>query len=136
MTNSNPDLVVVDSSVWVQFLNVPDSEERHQVTGLINRGIAATTGVIVAEVLHGARSREHFRDLSEMMAGLHYLETTRRVWDSVAELTFVLKSRGATVPMPDLVIATVAMEYRCRLLTRDQSFERIPGLILYSPKDE
>ena len=119
--------------MWLQFFNRPGSPERAQVDELIARKVAATTGVVVAEILQGARSQEHLRELEDMMRGLPFLDTTRAVWEIVGELAFTLRSKGESLPIPDLAIGAVAIEYRCQLFTRDEDFRRIPGLQLYSP---
>lgn len=127
------DLVLVDSSMWVQYFNMPNSPEHSRVRELVLKDMAAVTGVVVAEVLHGARSEEQFDELKYIMDGVPYLETSKQVWDTVGRLTFLLKSRGATIRLPDLIIGAVAVEHGCPLFTRDGDFSRVPGLELYDP---
>lgn len=127
-------LVLVDSNLWIDFLSLADGRERSELGRLLQRRIAATTGVVSAEVLYGARSGEHFEQLGEVLGRLHFLETTRAVWHTVAELGFDLKLRGENIALPDLIIAAVSIEHGCPLYTRDDDFQRVPGLRFHSPE--
>ena len=65
---------------------------------------------------------------------LDFLETTQAVWESVAGLAFDLKTKGESLPLPDLILAAVSLQHGCQILTRDKAFQRIPGLRLYTPE--
>ena len=127
------DLVLVDTSMWVQFFNLPDSAERAAVDDLIDREVVATTGIIVSEVLQGARSTSHFTEIAEFMEGPRYLELTHPLWINAGALAFDMKMKGQPIPMSDVLIGVAAVEYGCSLYTGDHHFERVPGLTLYSP---
>lgn len=127
-------LILVDSNLWIDFLSLADGRERSELGRLLEERVAATTGVVSAEVLYGARSKEHFDRLAEVLGRLHFLDTTKAVWQTVAALGFDLKSRGETVALPDLVVAAVSIEHGCPLYTRDDDFQRVPGLRFHSPE--
>jgi predicted nucleic acid-binding protein len=135
MNRSSSDLVLVDTSIWLQFLRVPSSSEGLTLARLMNEGVVATTGIIFAEVLVGSRSRQHFDRLADPLRRMHFLETTREVWERVADLAFTLKVRGASIRLPDIIIGAVALEYGCRLFARNSDFQRIPGLRIYEPQN-
>ena len=132
--DTNPaDLVLVDSNLWIDFLSVPDSRDRSELHGLMRRRLAATTGIVSAEVLYGASSNEQFERLARLMNRIHFLDTTQVVWTTVTGLAFHLKQTGEPLPLPDLIIAAVTIEHGCRLFTRDQGFQRIPELRMFVP---
>jgi predicted nucleic acid-binding protein len=121
-------LVLVDTSIWVDFLANPQSAVDSELDGLMARAEAAVTGIVLVEVLNGARSKEEFQYLGELLNGLPFLDTTQRVWRRVSELAFSVKARGQTMTMPALVIGAVALEYECLLFTTDKAFSRVPAL--------
>ena len=133
MRAAQSSLVLVDSNLWLDFLSLSNSPGRSELAELMKRRVAATTGVVSAEVLHGARSAEHFARLARLLNRVHYLDTTQAVWETVAELAFALKLRGEALPLPDIVIGAVALQHGCQLYTLAQDFRRIPGLELYEP---
>ena len=101
------------------------------VQALIDQDMAATTDMVVAEVLQGANSEEDFQKLADRMQGLHYYHATEELWRMAARLSFDLKRRGLITPLADLAIATVAMENGLAVYAVDDHFQRVPGLELH-----
>jgi predicted nucleic acid-binding protein len=58
---------------------------------------------------------------------------TQPVWIRTGDTSAGLLRRGLTLPIPDLVIAALALEHRCQAYSSDRQFHHIPGLQLYSP---
>ena len=131
MSPTPSDLVLVDTNLWIDFLSLPDFPERLDLEELMEGRRAATTGIVSAEVLYGARSEQDFERLAALLSRVHVLETTTAAWKTVAKLAFNLKQGGDSLPLPDLVIAAVSLHHGCSLFTRDQGFRRIPELRLY-----
>ncbi|MCH9037266.1 MAG: PIN domain-containing protein, partial [Chloroflexi bacterium] len=88
--------------------------------------------IVFAEILKGARNQEDFGRLREDMTRLPYLEATQETWITAGALSYQLRVRGVTVSLPDLVIASLAMEGDYEVYTLDNHFQRIPGLKLYN----
>lgn len=127
MRTPTSSLVLVDSSLWIDFLWYSTSPGRSELAELMKRRLAATTGVVSTEVLRGARSPEHFARLARLLNRVHYLDATQAVWETVAELAFALMSRGKALPLPGLVIGAVALQHGCPLYTLDQDFPANTG---------
>ena len=125
--------VLIDSSIWIQYLNLSDFPGHDSIDDLISDDTACVNGVIKAEVLLGSKSRCEFRELGDIFAGVLELPTNGHVWNLVAELAFELKLRGEMLPIPDLIIAATAISHGCRLYTFDKGFARITELRLYEP---
>lgn len=97
---------------------------------------AATNVVIQAELLIGAKHEREYRELDADLSALPHLGVTGEVWALASRLGFALRRAGATVPIPDLVIASTALSYGCALLHLDEDFKRIARrapLKLYKP---
>jgi predicted nucleic acid-binding protein len=127
------DLVLADTNIWIDYFKVRNYRYEKTINNLIDAQTMATTGVIVAEVLHGSRSKAQFEEVADMLSGLAMLDTTEPVWWSASRLTYRLKEQGETLPLPDIVIAAVALEYECSLFTEDLGFRRIPELQFFEP---
>jgi predicted nucleic acid-binding protein len=124
-------MIVIDTSVWVQGFRVSAALERSEVDRLLARDEVAMVGVVMAEVLQGARNPEEFEELRTWLMALPYLEETRQTWVRVGDLSYQLRQRGLAVGVLDLVIATLALEHGCAVYSLDEHFQRIPGLVLY-----
>ena len=135
MNRFDRDLVVLDTSVWINYTNFPASSYRVAVDRLIDIDRIATTGIVIAEVLQGARSKEDYPELSNMLRGPHFLDATRETYESAGELSFRLRRQGQQIPMSDVIIAATAIEFGCPVFSDDAHFDRIPELTLYEPGD-
>lgn len=127
------DMVIVDSSVWLQALNRQDSPERREVDDLLERRETMMVGAVLAEVLQGARRSQEFERLRADLSAVPYLAETKETWTRVGTLSYELRRRGLTVPLIDLLIAALALEHGQELYTGDEHFRRVPGLKLYQP---
>ena len=128
-----PPGVVVDTSVWVEFLRGGRGGDSSVVEDLIRSSQAVTCGMVLAELLAGVRDAEDRRQLQEALAGLDYLETREQTWRRAGELAAELRSKGRTLPMSDLIVAALAIEHGLTVLTADSHFRHIPGVRLYAP---
>lgn len=127
-------LVLADTAIWIDYFKRGLRRHRETIDRLIDSQRMATTGVIVAGVLCGSRSRTQFEEAADVLRALPILETSESVWWSVSNLSYRLKEQEDTLPLADIVIAAVAMEYDCSLFTEDADFQRIPDLCLYHPE--
>lgn len=124
-------MIIVDTSVWIQAFRVDASPERSQVDSLLAGGEAAIVGIVLAEVLQGSRTDVEFSSLHSRLTALPYLQETAQTWVEASRLSFELRQDGITIPVPDLLIAALALEGDHELYTLDEHFQRIPGLKLY-----
>lgn len=133
MRSRGRDMVIVDSSVWLQAFNVQGSPERREVDELLERREAAMVGAVLAEVLQGARRLQEFERLRADLSAVPYVAETQDTWIRVGTLSYELRRQGLTVPLMDLLIATLALEHGHELYTGDEHFRRVPGLTFYRP---
>ncbi|MCI2429482.1 PIN domain nuclease [Candidatus Acetothermia bacterium] len=120
------ELVLIDTSVWIAALRVGGPVVvRHEVEQLLAASRAATTPIVMLELLSGTRSSREFRELKEDLEALGQLELTPAVWERAYRLGCELRRAGLTVPIVDILIATLALEHGCMLLHADRHFEQI-----------
>lgn len=126
-------MVIVDTSVWIEYFRDPDSVHGDAVERLINSGEVAIVGVVHAELLQGARTEQEARDLEYDLAAFAFLETKQDTWRRAGRLLFELRRRGVTLPVTDAIIAAAALQAKHEVYTLDEHFQRVPGLRLYKP---
>ena len=125
--------VVVDTSEWAQYYRVGDSPEAMEVRHLLGAGDVVMVGIVYAELLRGARDEKQFRDLQDELGGLPFVETDKDSWERAGRLLAELRRQGLSVPLPDAVIAALALQHGLEVFSRDEHFQRVPGLQLHSP---
>jgi predicted nucleic acid-binding protein len=128
--------VVVDTSVWASFFRVPGSQEGEELARLLDAGEAVMVGVVLAELLRGARDEEELQFLEETLGALPFLEAREETWRRAGRLLFRLRRSGAQGNLADALIAALAMENGCQVYSLDEDFRHIPGLALYSPRQD
>lgn len=122
-------LCLIDTSVWIEVFPPRRATAApaliDHVETLVATGTAATTGVIQVELLAGARSDAQYQQLERALAGLAWLPVPNSVWASASRMAFQLRLSGTTIPVPDLLIAAVALDAGALLLHRDRHFDAI-----------
>lgn len=123
--------VLVDTSVWVEFLDRFNPLVRDEMKDLLHRGEVATSGLVMAELRQGARSPAQVRAILDAMAPLTYLEAEQATWLRAGELAAAGAGRGRRLEIGDCLLAALALREGCLLFTLDRDFEHIPGVKLY-----
>jgi predicted nucleic acid-binding protein len=119
-------VVVVDTSVWIDFFNNPDMEGNNRLEELIrDHNRAAICGVILQEILQGIREQKSFELTRQRLLFLPFLESTGEVHLLAASIYRDLRKRGVTVPSVDAAIAAIAIYHGFPLFTRDDHFTEI-----------
>jgi predicted nucleic acid-binding protein len=121
-------VILVDSSAWIEYLRSSGSPvERHLRAALANGQPLATTGVILLEVLAGARDEPHARDLRRLLARCKLLPAEEPSdHEAAAALYRACRRQGITIRRPpDLLIATISIRTGACLLHLDADFTAI-----------
>ena len=126
-------MIIIDTSIWIDALQVQDSPQAREVRNLIASGQGALIGTILVEVLRGARSHDEFEDLREKMGGAFFLDGTEPTWRLASELLLDLRLRGEMIPVADAIIAAHGLIDGHSIYSTDRHFHRINGLQLYEP---
>jgi predicted nucleic acid-binding protein len=118
-------MVIVDSSVWIDYFNGVATPESELLDQLLGREPVAIGDLVLAEVLQGFQDDSDYRtarDLLGSLAVFDLLGAARAI--RVAENYRALRKRGVTVRKTiDAVIATFCIEQRLPLLYSDRDFD-------------
>ncbi len=95
--------------------------------GELEAGRALVSAVTATELLVGARGDGAAR-LEQLVAGLPVVDVGRDVAGLAGRLGAAARSAGATIPLPDLLIAATATWLGVPLLTCDSDFFRGVGI--------
>jgi len=90
-----------------------------------------TCGIVIFEVLQGIKSEGEKNKILSILASLPYGEMTKKLWQSAAELSLLVKKNGVNLPLSDIFIAAIAIENDLSVYTLDSHFAQIPNLKLY-----
>lgn len=125
--------VLVDTSVWIEFFNRPDSPEKAEVDRLIDAGGVCLAGIVLAELLQGIRRGQDRKIVLAHFEKFPYEEMTRETWIDAGRLGEELDRKGKRTPLSDRALAVLCRQRGLSLYTLDAHFQRIDGLRLHLP---
>jgi len=120
--------VLVDTCIWVQFFNRPQSAEKKAVDALLDDNRAALIGPIVTEILQGIPREPQANYVVSLLRGMRCLEATWEDWIEAARLGRRLAADGHRLPLSDLVLAAVSLRLDAEVYSTDPDFDPISEL--------
>lgn len=119
-------MVLVDTSVWIDFFQDDDSLYAKTLEGLIkDSNRAVICGVILQEVLQGIKDHTTYELTKERLLKFPFLDTNKETYIFASFLYRNLRRKGITVPSIDTTIASIAILNRIPLFTKDEHFKTI-----------
>lgn len=128
-------MLVVDSTVWIDFFNDADHPAVEQLSLMLDRGEVrlVVPDLVLYEVLRGFRHEAAYRAARRLMESLAVEDTASADLALAAAQHYrSLRAQGITVRSPiDVLVAAFCIERDYALLHRDrdfQAFEDLRGL--------
>jgi predicted nucleic acid-binding protein len=120
-------MILVDTSVWIDFFNGADTPHRHELHRLIEQEVdLALTGLVLTEVLQGFRHEKDFRAAQEHLLTFPRFDLNPpEDYLGAARLYRECRRKGITVRKPiDCLIAQVPLANGLTVFHRDSDFDR------------
>jgi len=120
-------MVVVDTSIWVDFFAGRQTTQVRRMKSLIDEGEdVALCGVILTEILQGIRGDPDCARVESILRSFLFLEMSRETFLSAARIYRSLRFKGVTIRNSvDCMIAACCIENEARLLHHDRDFDAI-----------
>jgi len=118
-------LIVVDSSVWIDFLNGLDAPHVRRLHSLLGASEIAIGDLMLCEVLQGLRTEREAAEVEKLLRSFQVVGMAGAAIAVVAARNYrTLRARGATVRKTiDLLIGTWCIENTLPLLHNDRDFD-------------
>jgi hypothetical protein len=128
-------MLVVDSSVWIDFFNDADHPAVEMLASLLEQGEVriVVPDLVFFEVLRGFRQEHSYRAAKRLLESLELVDASDiRLAEAAAQHYRSLRAQGFTVRGGiDVLVASFCIEHDYALLHRDrdfQAFEILRGL--------
>lgn len=121
-------MILVDTSAWIEFQRATGSPLDRYLTAAIEREEAlATTGLVVLELLAGARDERQAVDLRRLLDRCSFISLEEPSDHEAAALLYrACRREGRTIRrLADCLIAAVAIRAGTPLLHMDADFDAI-----------
>lgn len=117
-------MIIVDSSVWIDYFNGNDSYETDVLDNLLGSQEVATGDLIILEVLRGFRSDSDYNTAKSHLTSLvQYNMLNSELAIKATEYYRQLRKKGITVrKTADVTIATFCIENSHSILYTDRDF--------------
>ena len=116
--------VLVDTSIWIEFFR-----KHEPYYGIVARMIdderVCSTGIILAELMQGAKSEKELTVLADFPQVFSFIPETTQLWSDAGRLAFNLRRKGLTIGLSDCFIAVAAASIRVQVATLDSHFEAL-----------
>lgn len=127
-------MILVDSSVWVDFFNSSPGPAAAELRRMIQENEPlALTGVIVSEVLQGLT--RNTGPIERLLGDFEFLEPRGfETYRRAAAIFRTARSRGISLTTIDTLIASIAIEHGATVFTLDHDFSamaRVADLSLH-----
>ena len=121
-------MVIIDTSVWIDFLNGSYNEKTIKLKDLKQKGIDIfTTGLIITEILCGIKDNNMFEIVKEKLLKLPFANPSYPLTYINAAIIYKEgRRKGITIRKTiDFLIAQIAIENNLHLLHKDSDFDKI-----------
>ncbi|MDC9714554.1 MAG: PIN domain-containing protein [Gammaproteobacteria bacterium] len=118
-------MYLIDSSVWIDFLNDKTSDKVDQCIALEQSGL---TMLIYMEVLQGANSQKKFNLYQSYLSEqpFYNFKDIIKSYEQAAKIYFDCRQKGITIRSTiDCLVAQCAIENNLILLHNDKDFKQI-----------
>ncbi len=115
----------IDSSVWIEYLRPKGSAKiKEKVRELLELGVVVVCGIVLVEILRGAKNKIDFDQLYDTFFSLPQIPINEEVLKRASKWAFEMDRKGKVVSTTDLIIASAAYK-KARLLHIDRDFKMI-----------
>jgi predicted nucleic acid-binding protein len=116
-------MFLIDSSAWIEYLRPKGSlPVKERVREILKNEEAITCGIVIIELLRGARDQIFYDSLKEYLLALPQIPLNEAVLLKAAEWGFLLDPKMKKVPTTDLIIGATAYK-RATILHCDSDFD-------------
>jgi len=123
-------MFLIDSSAWIEYLRPNGSRKvKDRVREILEKDNAVSCGIVIVEILRGAKDEKTFQLLRETLSSLAQIRIDETIIERAAEFGFRLDRKGKNVSTIDLFIAAAAYEKAAVVLHLDSNFETIASAV-------
>jgi predicted nucleic acid-binding protein len=116
---------LLDTSIWIEFFRGHSQIINTRIFDLLNKDRIVTCGVVLTELLLGAKGKKEIHFVNERLVHLNYLGTSIEFFILCGNLGKKLRQSGINVPLSDLMIAAQGKMNSLTIFTTDKHFETI-----------
>lgn len=123
-------MILVDTSVWIDFFKGTDTPEQRMLHRLIEDDEdICLTGIVITEILQGIKADKDYERIKELLTGFSVYEPADiNVYLDAARIYRTCRKAGRTIRSTiDCLIAAICIRNGLSILHRDRDYDSISG---------
>ena len=116
---------LIDTSVWIDYFRDSNKELNDFIDRLIDEDAVHINGIIKSELLIGTKTQKEFDQMKRELQCFHNLKIDDHIFSETSRIGFLLKRKGITVPLTDLIIAVHSSYHNLILIENDKHYRII-----------
>ncbi len=125
--------ILIDTSAWIDFLRSRGGVLGDAVARALSDDTALLCGVVIAELLQGAKGQKERQQLEFLFANVECLPVLPDDWHGAGRALQALRLSGITLPLSGAIIAAVAQRHGVSILTSDAHFQHLSVGLVATP---
>ncbi len=118
-------MILIDTNLLIDYLKGSDT-----ILGdLIEIEETAICGIVLAELIHGINSDSEKELIHDAVKDFEWIPIEDTIWRAVGINLNKLKKNGLTIPFQDVVLATLCIDKKIKIATKDKHFEKIATVL-------
>ena len=119
-----------DTCAWIDYFRAGENPLGKLLDEALSKEAVYACGPVLYELVQGTRLKNEQTMLLSALGALPFLELTMDVWVQAGQQSAALRRMGRTIPFSDVLIATLAIEHNLAVMTVDEHFRFISGLVV------
>lgn len=115
--------IIIDTSAWVEYF-----KGNRTAANLINNRDTYSVfiiGPVISELIQGMKTENEKESFTYALESINRIQIADKDWFDAGLAGSLLRSKGITVPLVDLIIYLVARNNQCSICTLDKHFQMI-----------
>ncbi len=117
--------IFIDTCIWIDYFRGRNHLLCNKLDQLIMDNLACCNGIVLAELLYGARGENESQTLSSAMQALTIYSDTPRICMQAGHIGAKLRKHGITIPLTDCIIAAQCLDNDLSILSLDRHFDDV-----------
>lgn len=119
----------LDTSFLIEYLKGKPLSNREKIFAAVRKKTVYFNGIILTELLSGARTPKQKKQIEKMLSGITYLPIKFDDFKQAGNIRNALFKKGFSMSTPDALIAAQIKKYKLKLLTADAFFTKAGKLL-------
>ncbi len=122
-------ILLADTNIIIDYWKPASKSVYETLDKVFDSNDIIIPGIVRAELLHGSRSEKNQKEMHDNLAEFDTLDLEGDDWESLGDQLYEYRTHGVTVPMPDAIIACIALTYGIPVWSKDGHFDMMQNVI-------